>query len=242
MVLADTYAIEVDQGKTYLLRIITNVLLRANKPSWPFDLSWTPVDNKIATAILQYTGIPNTIIPPPTLPQLPALSDTYFALNYNAKLRSLNSPKFQANVPLKVDRHLFYTIGLGLHPLPNLPEWNKIIGLLQAHYYNLKRVFTADFPDRPPTPFNYTGAPLTANLQTTLGQQPRLSKIAFNSTAELVIQDTNLLSVESHPFHLHGYNFFVVGSGIRKWTLQSLTWLILLKEIQLVSQLVVGLP
>ena len=31
---------------------------------------------------------------------------------------------------------------------------------------------------------------------------------------ELVLQDTNLLSVESHPFHLHGYNFFVVGTGI----------------------------
>ncbi|KAL8556086.1 hypothetical protein ACS0TY_003770 [Phlomoides rotata] len=221
----------------------------------PFMDSPISVDNKIATAILQYTGIPNTIIPPPTLPQLPALNNTYFALNYNAKLRSLNSPKFQANVPLKVDRHLFYTIGLGLHPCPTCLNGTRLVaslnnitfvmpqvGLLQAHYYNLKRVFTTDFPDRPPTPFNYTGAPLTANLQTTLGQQPRLSKIAFNSTVELVIQDTNLLSVESHPFHLHGYNFFVVGSGIRKWTLQSLTWLILLKEIQLVSQLVVGLP
>lgn len=29
-----------------------------------------------------------------------------------------------------------------------------------------------------------------------------------------MLQDTNLLTVESHPFHLHGYNFFVVGSGI----------------------------
>ncbi|KAL0376155.1 UNVERIFIED_CONTAM: Laccase-11 [Sesamum calycinum] len=66
----------------------------------------------------------------------------------------------------------------------------------------------------PPTPFNYTGAPLTANLQTTQTKHPRLSKIAFNSTVELVLQDTNLLSVESHPFHLHGYNFFVVGTGV----------------------------
>lgn len=31
---------------------------------------------------------------------------------------------------------------------------------------------------------------------------------------ELVLQDTNLLTVESHPFHLQGYNFFVVGTGI----------------------------
>lgn len=84
--------------------------------------------------------------------------------------------------------------------------------LLQAHYFNIKGVYTTDFPDKPPTPFNYTGAPLTANLRTTRGT--KLSKIAFNSTVELVIQDTNLLTVESHPFHLHGYNFFVIGTGI----------------------------
>lgn len=84
--------------------------------------------------------------------------------------------------------------------------------LLQAHYFDTKGVNTTDFPDKPPTPFNYTGAPLTANLRTTQGT--RLGKIAFNSTVQLVIQDTNLLTVESHPFHLRGYNFFVIGTGI----------------------------
>jgi laccase len=43
--------------------------------------------------------------------------------------------------------------------------------------------------------------PLTTGLATSLGT--RLSKVAYN-----------LLSVESHPFHLHGYNFFVVGRGL----------------------------
>ncbi|KAK1423589.1 hypothetical protein QVD17_18893 [Tagetes erecta] len=86
------------------------------------------------------------------------------------------------------------------------------VALLRAHYFDVKGVFKTDFPDNPPKAFNYTGAPLTANLFTTKGT--RLSKIAFNSTVELVIQDTNLLSVESHPFHLHGFNFFVVGTGI----------------------------
>ncbi|KAH6755237.1 laccase 11 [Perilla frutescens var. hirtella] len=269
-----TYAIEVEQGKTYLLRIInaalndelffaiaghnmtvveidavytkpfltnailiapgqtTNVLVRANGAPGRYFMAARPfmdapiaVDNRTATAILQYKGIPNTIIP--TLPQLPAENDSSFALSYNDRLRSLNSPLFPANVPLKVDRHLFYTIGLGVDPCPTCLNGTRLVAslnnitfvmpqvaLLQAHYLNLKNVFTADFPDRPPTPFNYTGAPLTANLQTALGKRPRLSKVAFNSTVELVLQDTNLLSVESHPFHLHGYNFFVVGSGV----------------------------
>ena len=268
----DTYALEVEQGKTYLLRIInaalndelffaiaghsmtvveidavyvkplttqailiapgqtTNVLVRADQaPGRYFMATRTfmdvpiPVDNKTATAIFQYKGVPNTIIP--TLPQLPAPNDTVFALNYSKKLRSLNIPQFPANVPLKVDRKLFYIIGLGANPCPTCLNGTRLtaslnnisfvmpqIALLQAHYFDIKGVFRTDFPDKPPTPFNYTGAPLTANLRTAQGT--RVSKIAFNSTVELVLQDTNLLTVESHPFHLHGYNFFVVGTGI----------------------------
>lgn len=219
-----TEAILITPGQT------TTVLVHANRvpgryfmATRPFIDVPIPVDNKTATAILQYKGIPNTVMP--ALPQLPAPNDTAFALSYNRKLRSLNSPQFPANVPLKVDRRLFYTIGLGKDSCPTcingtrlLASLNNIsfvmpkVGLLQAHYFNTKGVFSTDFPDKPPTPFNYTGAPLTANLKTSQGT--RVSKIAFNSTVELVLQDTNLLTVESHPFHLHGYNFFVVGTGV----------------------------
>ncbi|XP_030498967.2 laccase-11 [Cannabis sativa] len=267
-----TFAMEVEQGKTYLLRIVnaalndelffalaghnmtvvevdavytkpfmtqailiapgqtTNVLVKASQApgryfaaARPFLDVPLPVDNKTATAIFQYKGIPNTVIP--TLPQLPAQNDSSFALNYNKKLKSLNTPKFPANVPLTVDRNLFYTIGLGKDSCPTCLNGTRLvaslnnisfnmpqIGLLQAHYFNIKGVFKTDFPDKPSTPFNYTGAPLTANLGTLVGT--RVSKIKFNSTVELVLQDTNLLTVESHPFHLHGYNFFVVGTGI----------------------------
>ncbi|KAG8481639.1 hypothetical protein CXB51_026485 [Gossypium anomalum] len=267
-----TFAMEVESGKTYLLRIInaalndelffaiaghnmtvvevdavytkpfitqailiapgqtTNVLIQANQSpgryfmvAKPFMDAPIPVDNKTATGIFQYNGIPNTVLP--TLPQLPASNDTDFALSYNKKLKSLNSANFPANVPLKVDRKLFYTVGFGKDSCPTCVNGTRIlaslnnisfvmpkIGLLQAHYFNISGVFRTDFPDKPPKPFNYTGAPLTANLGTAHGT--RLSKIAFNSTVELVLQDTNLLTVESHPFHLHGYNFFVVGTGI----------------------------
>ncbi|KAI3854659.1 hypothetical protein MKX03_005255 [Papaver bracteatum] len=243
-----TFVTEVEQGKSYLLRIVnaalndelffalaghnftvveidavyvkpfttqailispgqtTNVLVQADRlpgryfmAARPFQDVPIPVDNKTATAIFQYKGIPNTVLP--TMPQLPASNDSSFALNYNAKLKSLNSPQFPANVPLNVDRHLFYTIGLGINPCPTCLNGTRLtaslnnitfvmpkIGLLQAHYFNTKGVFKTDFPDRPATPFNYT--------------------------VELVLQDTNLFSVESHPFHLHGYNFFVVGTGV----------------------------
>ncbi|KAM0055113.1 putative laccase [Helianthus debilis subsp. tardiflorus] len=267
-----TFAMEVEQGKKYLLRIVnaalndelffaiaghnmtvveidavytkpfttnailiapgqtTNVIVSANQAPGryfmavrPFQDVPIPVDNKTATAILQYKNVPTTIIP--TLPHLPLPNDTAFALSYNKKLLSLNTPSFPANVPLKVDRHLFFTIGLGKSVCPTCINGTRLsaslnnitfvmpqVALLQAHYFDVKGVFRADFPDNPPKAFNYTGAPLTANLFTAKGT--RLSRIAFNSTVELVIQDTNLLSVESHPFHLHGFNFFVVGTGI----------------------------
>ncbi|KAJ4847844.1 Laccase-11 [Turnera subulata] len=270
--ISDTFAMEVESGKTYLLRVInaalndalffaiarhnltvveidavytkpfttnailiapgqtTNVLVKADQTpgryfvaARPFMDGPVPVDNKTATAILQYKGIPNTVLP--SLPKLPAPNDTNFALDYTSKLRSLNTPQFPASVPLKIDRHLFYTIGLGQNSCPTCQNGTQLtaslnnitfvmpkIGLLQAHYFNISRVFRTDFPDRPPVPFNYTGAPVTANLGTSLGT--RLSKVAFNCTIELVLQDTNLLTVESHSFRLHGFNFFVVGSGI----------------------------
>ncbi|KAF2309004.1 hypothetical protein GH714_000021 [Hevea brasiliensis] len=145
----------------------------------PFMDAQLSIDNKTATAIVQYKSIPNTIIA--IVSQLPAPNDTAFALSYNSKLRSPNTPQFLANVPLKVDRHLFYTIGLVMNPCPSclngtqlIASLNNItivmpqIGLLQAHYFNIKGV----------------------------------------------LRDANLLTVESRPFHLYGYNFFVVGIGI----------------------------
>ncbi|XP_038981117.1 laccase-11-like [Phoenix dactylifera] len=115
------------------------------------------------------------------------------------------------------------------------------IGLLQAHYFNIKGVFRLDFPDKPVTTFNYTGVPLTANHGTSLGTW--LSRIARNSTLELVFQDTDL-TVELHPFHLHGYNFFVLGRGIGNFDpvkdQLSLTWLMHQKGTLLVFLQEVG--
>ena len=37
--------------------------------------------------------------------------------------------------------------------------------------------------------------------------------LPFNTSVELVLQDTSILGIESHPLHLHGFNFFLVGQG-----------------------------
>ncbi|RZC70469.1 hypothetical protein C5167_033621 [Papaver somniferum] len=176
-----TQVLQIAPGQT------TNVLVQMDRTpgryfmaARPFMDAPVPVDNKTATEILQYKGIPDIIIP--ILPQLPAPNDTSFALNYNQKLRSLNTRQFPANVPTKIDRNLFVTIGLGVNSCPSCQNGTQFtaslnnitfvmprIGLLQAHYFNTKGVFETDFPDKPIKAFDYTNAPLTANLATQNG-------------------------------------------------------------------------
>eukprot|EP01018_Ginkgo_biloba_P008350 Gb_11065 [translate_table: standard] len=220
----ETKAIVIAPGQT------TNVLLHANKKSGRYFMAARPymdapiaVDNKTATAILQYVGSSNSSNPI-LMPRIPPQNDTSFATNFSDALRSLNSANFPAKVPQSVDRHLFFTVGLALNPCPTCTSGSRAsasvnnitfvmptVSLLQAHYFNISGVFTTDFPDNPPIPFNYTGNTTALNLQSSRGT--RLSRIQFNSTVQLVLQDTSMLTVENHPIHLHGFNFFIVGRG-----------------------------
>ncbi|XP_021743328.1 laccase-17-like [Chenopodium quinoa] len=221
----------------------TNVLLRAKKhhPNASFLMAARPYatgpatfDNTTTAAILEYvhhdpSQKPKTSKLPLIKPKLPFFNDTSFAAKFTSKLRSLANSKFPANVPKKIDRHFFFTVGLGLLPCsknqncsgPN----NTMVGaainnisfvqpktaLLQAHFLRQSNgVYTSNFPTKPPTRFNYTGTPPT-NIMLTKGT--RVMSLPYNTKVELVLQDTSIIGAESHPLHLHGFNFFVVGQG-----------------------------
>jgi laccase len=128
-----------------------------------------------------------------------------------------------------VDRRLFFTIGLGTLPCPKNTTCQGLHGtryaaavnnvslvlpskaLLQSHYTGKSRgVYESDFPAIPLSPFNYTGTPPN---NTNLATGTRLLVLPYNTSVELVMQDTSVIGIESHPMHLHGYNFFVVGQG-----------------------------
>ncbi|XP_059064468.1 laccase-11-like [Cryptomeria japonica] len=217
-----TQAIAISPGQT------TNVLLNTDKKAGrcfmavrAFMDAPIPVDNMTAVGILQYIGTPNTSNP--IKPVIPKINDTAFYTNFSNSLKSLNSVAFPAKVPKTVDRNLLFTIGLALDSCPTCVNGNRAsasinnvsfimptIALLQAHCYNISGVFTKDFPDNPPTSFNYTGTP-PKNIFTSKGT--RLTSLTYNSTVQLVLQDTSILIVDNHPIHLHGFNFFIVGSG-----------------------------
>ncbi|XP_038697404.1 laccase-4-like isoform X2 [Tripterygium wilfordii] len=190
----------------------------------PFMDSPIAVDNVTATATLHYSGTLSNAATTLTTP--PPRNATAVANKFTNSLKSLNSQKYPAKVPLKIDHSLFFTVGLGVNPCPTCKAGNgsRVVAsinnvtfvmpttaLLQAHFFNIGGVFTTDFPKNPPHTFNYTGTP-PANLQTTNGT--KVYKLKYNSTVQLVMQDTGIISTENHPVHLHGFNFFAVGRGV----------------------------
>ncbi|CAH2041857.1 unnamed protein product [Thlaspi arvense] len=78
---------------------------------------------------------------------------------------------------------------------------------------NLSGVYTNDFPDQPPTYFNFTSDDLPMN--TTVPDHGTKAKVLrYNESVEIIFQGTNTLDTpETHPMHMHGYSFYVVGFG-----------------------------
>ncbi|XP_073274449.1 laccase-4-like [Primulina huaijiensis] len=210
----------------------TNVLVAADQgvgrymvaASTFMDTAIVAVDNMTATATLHYSGTQASS--PTTLSTLPARNATPVANSFTNSLRSLNSNKYPAKVPQKIDHSLLFTVGLGINPCSTCKAANgsRIVAslnnvtfvmpstaLLQAHYFKIKGVFTTDFPGNPPFKFNYTGNP-PSNLGTTSGT--KVYRVSYNDTVQVVLQDTGIIAPETHPVHLHGFNFFAIGKGL----------------------------
>lgn len=222
----------------------TNVLLKT-KPHFPnatFLMEARPYftgqgtfDNSTTAGILQYINPSNDKASsikslPLYKPTLPAINDTNSVANFTKMFRSLATAKYPANVPQKVDRKFFFTVGLGSSPCPknttclgpkNVTKFSASVNnisfalpskaILQTHYFDQNNgVYSPDFPVKPPTPFNYTGTPPN---NTNVSNATSAAVLPFNTSVEVVMQDTSILGAESHPLHLHGYNFFVVAQG-----------------------------
>ncbi|GER55821.1 laccase [Striga asiatica] len=210
----------------------TNVLLAANRASGKYMVTASPfldtmsvaVDNATAVAAVHYTGMLAAAATTATAP--PLRNATSVANAFLDSLRSLNSKKYPAKVPQTVDHSLFFAVGLGLNPCSTCKAGNgsrvvasvnnvtfqmPTVALLGAHVFNVKGVFTTDFPANPPTQFNYTGTP-PGGLATTVAT--KVYRLPYGSTVQVVLQDTGIIAPENHPVHLHGFNFFAVGKGL----------------------------
>ncbi|KAK9940580.1 hypothetical protein M0R45_017234 [Rubus argutus] len=204
----------------------------------PYFTGMGTFDNSTVAGIVEYsTTLSNpsssTLIRNRKLfrPILPRIGDTSFVANFSSKFRSLASAKFPAKVPRSVERRFFFTVGLGTHPCPknqtcqgpnnqtkfaasinNISFVLPSIALLQTHFFGHSNngMYSTDFPTFTLHPFNYTGTPPN---NTNVSNGTKVVVLPFNTSVELVFQDTSILGSESHPLHLHGFNFFVVGQG-----------------------------
>ncbi|KAH8499085.1 hypothetical protein H0E87_017844 [Populus deltoides] len=126
----------------------TNVLVTANRGSGKYLVAASPfmdapiaVDNVTATATLHYSGTLASTITTLTVP--PAKNATPVATNFTNALRSLNSIKYPARVPLKIDHSLFFTVGLGVNPCATW-VWFMHCHLEVHTTWGLKMAFVVD--------------------------------------------------------------------------------------------------
>ncbi|KAK4855251.1 hypothetical protein QYF36_005432 [Acer negundo] len=111
----------------------TNVLLTANRgPAGRYLVAVSPfmdapiaVDNVTATATLHYSG--TLAHASTTLTNPPPQNATPVAANFADSLRSLNSKLYPAKVPLKIDRSLLFTIGLGVNPCSTCVNGSRVV-------------------------------------------------------------------------------------------------------------------
>ncbi|KAJ6798647.1 laccase-25-like precursor [Iris pallida] len=193
-------------------------------------------DSTTTTGIVQYKPVGtnrSTTADPPVMPSLPDFFDTPTAYRFYTNLTALIKPA-SPKVPLHVDERMFVTIGLGFSPCGAgqtacmgqalSASMNNVsfafptrVSLLEAQFKGTKGIYTSDFPNMPPLVFDYTNQsmntdPAAGSLSVT-PKGTKVKKVKYGAVVEMVLQNTALLAIESHPMHLHGFDFFVLAQG-----------------------------
>ncbi|KAJ6814577.1 laccase-25-like precursor [Iris pallida] len=193
-------------------------------------------DSTTTTGIVQYkpVGTNRSTTPvPPVMPSLPDFFDTPTAYRFYTNLTGLIKPG-SPKVPLHVDETMFVTIGLGFAPCGAgqtecmgqalSASMNNVsfafptrMSLLEAQFKGAKGIYTSDFPNMPPAVFDYTNQSMNtdpaADSLSVTPKGTKVKKVKYGAVVEMVLQNTALLAIESHPMHLHGFDFFVLAQG-----------------------------
>ena len=176
------------------------------------------------TGIIQYVG--NYTPSPPLLPTFPEYDDTAASYHFTSMLRSRT---VATSVPDRVEKRLFFTLSINLSPCTKsscvgttrlMASMNNLttllpmdMNVLEAYYRGNRGVYETGFPEYPARAFNYTEVSVPKNESASeLGRA--VIVVEYGTAMEVVFQATNLAKSVDHPMHLHGYSFYVVGSGL----------------------------
>ncbi|KAL5550172.1 hypothetical protein UlMin_000348 [Ulmus minor] len=202
----------------------------AARPYYSVSLN-LPFDSTTTRSVIVYKGSRSRHSS--VMPVLPYFHDTPTAHKFFTSLTALRGGRHWVPVPRHVDERMFIAFGMNLEPCPYAttclgPQgtmfsasmnnesfvFPKKTSILEAFFHNKSGVYTTDFPDNPPLKFDYTNPSINFDESLIFARKStKVKKVQFNSTVEMVFQDTALLAVESHPLHLHGYNFHVLAQG-----------------------------
>ncbi|KAJ4704540.1 Laccase [Melia azedarach] len=240
-----TYKLTVEQGKTYLLRIINAALNNqlfykiANHKMTVVAVDASYTNPYVTDVVVIAPGQTVDVLLKadqrllPIMPILPNFNDTPTAHKFYSNLTGLvNGPQW-VPVPRDVDEHMFVTVGLGLDRCaanatcqgPNGQRFSASmnnhsfqfptsLSILQAFFFNVGGVYTPDFPNNPPIKFDYTNQNNSNNASLLFApKSTSVKKLKFNSTVQMILQNTALLALENHPMHLHGFDFHVLAQG-----------------------------
>ncbi|XP_015897098.3 laccase-7-like [Ziziphus jujuba] len=212
----------------------TDVLVTFNQPPGSYYMAArpyastfpeVPFDNTTTRGIIQYVGSRSQA---PLMPILPAFNDTPTAHKFFSSLTGLANGPHWVPTPLHVDEQMFVTVGLNLELCATCLGGTRLaasmnnqsfqlpntLSMLEAFFFNVSGIYTDDFPNQPPVQFDYTNLNLSADPTLEFTQKStKVKNLKFNSTVEIVFQNTAFLGIENHPIHLHGFNFHVLAQG-----------------------------
>ncbi|XP_078162342.1 putative laccase-9 isoform X1 [Carex rostrata] len=183
-----------------------------------------------AAAILEYKTNHFSPSIKPVYTSLPKHNDTNASAAFTSGLRSLSSSDDPAVITQAVDVKMYITISSNEQlcakntcdgpngtrlaaSMNNASFQDPKISVLDAYYNSIAGVYTTDFPDQPPLFFNFTDAEYQENAKF-VDKSTKVKVLEYNTTVEIVFQVTNLADGQvTHPIHLHGHSFYVIGRG-----------------------------
>ncbi|XP_059433083.1 L-ascorbate oxidase-like [Corylus avellana] len=211
-------------GETY------SVLIKADQdPSRNYWMTTNVVgrlpNTTAGLAILNY--YPNHLrrSPPTTPPAGPIWNDTAPRLAQSQAIKARQG--FISTPPATSDRTIVF---LNTQNLVNgYTRWavNKVsftlphTPYLVAEKYHLRHVFNQSSP---PNGYDFQNYDIYSANKTNATLNDAIYRLQFNSTVDIILQNANSMTnntSETHPWHLHGHDFWVLGYGTGKFDIYN---------------------
>ncbi|XP_078444795.1 cupredoxin superfamily protein [Wolffia australiana] len=209
--------LNIYSGETYSVLVVADQ--DPSKNYWAaVNVVSRPTKNLRGLAIFNYYPTHPRLLPTAAPPAGPLWNDTKYRLNQSLEIKShrnftipppLSTEKLITllNTQNKIEGRFRWAVNNVSFVLPHTPY-------LIALKHNLRHVFSQEAPPESYSVGKYDIFSKAENPNAT--ESEALYKLEFNSTVDIVLQNANTMTAnnsETHPWHLHGHDFWVLGFG-----------------------------